>query len=63
MKRLVVLLTGVLLLSACTGDPYRNMYEGIKANSDAKRTPGERAASPSVSYDEYKNARDASPAK
>lgn len=51
-----------LALSACA-DPERNLYEGIKANNDARRSPGERAMTPAPSYDEYKKARDAESAK
>ncbi|OIR19837.1 hypothetical protein GALL_07210 [mine drainage metagenome] len=52
-----------LLLTACDADPARNMYEGIKSNNDAKRTPDERAMAPAPSYDEYKKERDAQSAR
>ncbi len=52
-----------LLLAACDADPARNMYEGIKSNNDAKRTPDERAMAPAPSYDEYKKERDAQSAR
>lgn len=55
MKRFILL--SVLLLSACA-DPARNLYEGIKASNDAKRTPQERAMTPAPSYDAYKKERD-----
>ncbi len=42
-----------LLLVGCA-NPARNLYEGIKGNHDAKRTPMERAVSPTPSYNEYK---------
>lgn len=48
----MVMLLG-LVLAACA-DPARNLYEGIKASNDAKRTPSERAISPAPSYDQYK---------
>lgn len=51
------------LLAACTSDPYQGLYEGIKGNNDAKRTPAERATTPSPSYDTYKKERDAQSAK
>lgn len=54
---LLLLLTG-LLLSACGGDPYRNLYEGIKAQNDAHRTPQERAMTPAPGYDAYKKERE-----
>lgn len=55
MKRFLLL--SALLLSACA-DPARNLYEGIKASNDAKRTPQERAMTPAPSYDAYKKERD-----
>jgi len=42
----------VLMLVGCA-DPARNLYEGIKANNDAKRTPSEQAVTPAPSYDTY----------
>lgn len=48
-----------LALSACA-DPSRNLYEGIKANNDAKRSPNERAMTPAPSYDQYKKERESS---
>lgn len=57
MRHLFFLLTA-LLLAACTNDPYQGIYEGIKSNNDAKRTPTERATAPVPSYDEYKKERD-----
>jgi hypothetical protein len=62
MKRMLPLIV-VLLLAACGEDPYRGVYEGIKSNNDAKRTPAERANAPVPSYDEYKNERDSESAK
>ncbi|MFA6119949.1 MAG: hypothetical protein WCT35_09065 [Sideroxydans sp.] len=43
-----------LVLVGCA-DPARNLYEGIKASNDAKRTPNEQAVTPAPSYDTYKN--------
>ena len=56
MRRYALLLSA-LALSACA-DPARNLYEGIKSNSDAQRSPSERAITPAPSYDEYKKERD-----
>ena len=50
-------LLAALLLTACS-DPARNLYEGIKNNNDAKRTPADRAMNPTPSYDEYKKERE-----
>ncbi|GAB4122681.1 MAG: hypothetical protein Fur0026_14670 [Sideroxydans sp.] len=60
MKRLLIL--SALLLTACA-DPARNLYEGIKAGNDAKRTPMERAAQPTPTYDSYKKSREAAEAE
>lgn len=60
MKSLIALLA-VLALSACSSDPYRNLYDGIQTNNDAKRTPSERAMTPTPSYDEYKKEREGAP--
>lgn len=58
MKPLSVLcLLATAALSACSSDPYQGLYEGIKAQNEAKRTPQERAMNPAPSYDEYKKAR------
>jgi hypothetical protein len=57
MKYLIALLT-ISMLSACA-DPARNLYNGIKANNDAGKTPEQRATTPTPSYDEYKKERDA----
>lgn len=56
MRYLLVLLTA-LLLAACA-DPYRNLYDGIQNNNDVKRSPNERAISPTPGYDEYKKERE-----
>ncbi|MBI4808965.1 MAG: hypothetical protein HY799_08470 [Nitrosomonadales bacterium] len=61
MKYLPVILAA-LALTACA-DPERNLYEGIKTNNDAKRSPNERAMTPAPTYDEYKKERDAQSAK
>jgi len=47
----------LVTLAGCA-DPARNLYEGIKSSNDAKRTPDERAISPTPGYDEYKKERD-----
>lgn len=51
--KLFHLLLLALLLTACS-DPSRNLYEGIRNNNDARRSPAERAMKPMPSYDEYK---------
>jgi hypothetical protein len=61
MRYLLALLIA-LTLTACA-DPARNLYDGIKIGNDAKRTPDERAISPTPSYDEYKKERDTQNAK
>ena len=59
MKRILLVLTA-LLLTACS-DPARNLYNVIKNNNDAKRSPTERAMTPTPSYDEYKKEREGKP--
>jgi hypothetical protein len=59
MNRFLFLLFS-LLLAACS-DPARNLYDGIKTNNDAKRSPTERAMTPTPSYDEYKKEREGKP--
>jgi hypothetical protein len=61
MRYLIAILAAAAL-TACA-DPARNLYEGIKASNDAKRTPNERAASPAPGYDEYRKERDTTQAK
>jgi uncharacterized lipoprotein YajG len=56
MKPLLILLTA-FLLAACS-DPSRNLYDGIQKNNDAKRSPNERAMTPTPGYDEYKKERE-----
>lgn len=56
MKPALILFAG-FALSACA-DPYRNLYEGIKSQNDAHRTPQERAMTPAPSYDAYKKERE-----
>lgn len=55
--RHILLLLAVLGLGACS-DPSRNLYEGIKANNEARRSPTERAMTPAPGYDEYRKERD-----
>lgn len=45
-------------LTACSDDPYRDMYEGIRQQRDAEHAPRERAMKPSPSYDKYKRERE-----
>ena len=56
MRRLLVLLAS-LALAGCA-DPARNLFDGIKSQNEAKRSPGERAMTPAPSYDEYKKERE-----
>jgi hypothetical protein len=53
----LILLTGIML-SACRGDPYQGLYEGIKAQNESRKTPQERAITPTPSYDAYKKERE-----
>jgi len=55
-------LLALLLLAACA-DPARNLYEGIRSNNEAKRTPAERAVQPSPDYDSYRRAVEGDDAK
>lgn len=50
--KMLWILSGLMLVGCA--DPARNLYEGIKANNDAKRTPNEQAVTPTPSYDTYK---------
>jgi hypothetical protein len=54
----VLIVLGGCMLSACSGDPYQGLYEGIKAQNEAKRTPQERAMTPAPGYDAYKKERE-----
>lgn len=56
--RTLYLILATLMLTACA-DPARNLYDGIKANNDAKRSPQERAMTPTPTYDEYRKEREA----
>lgn len=56
MRYLFAILT-TLALTACA-DADRNLYDGIKANNEAKRSPNERAMTPAPTYDEYKKERE-----
>ena len=58
----LILLAGIGL-SACRGDPYQPLYEGIKGQNESQRTPQERAMTPAPSYDAYKKERDPNPGK
>jgi len=55
-------LLALLLLAACA-DPARNLYEGIRSNNEAQRTPAERAAQPSPDYDSHARAVEGDDAK
>jgi hypothetical protein len=60
VKRILLLLAVLGLAAACS-DPYRRIYENMRSVRDSKRTPAERAISPSPSYDEYKKEREGKP--
>jgi hypothetical protein len=55
--RYLTAILALLALSACA-EPSRNLYEGIKSNNDAKRSPNERAMTPAPGYDEYRKERE-----
>ena len=55
--RYLIAILAALALTACE-NPARNLYEGIKASNDAKRTPNERAMTPAPSYDAYRKERE-----
>lgn len=59
----LLVLLALTSLTACGGDPYQRLYEGIKSQNEAKRTPQEKAMTPAPSYDAYKKERDAQSAK
>lgn len=50
-----------ITLAACSSNFTQGIYEGIKAQNDAKRSPQERAMTPAPSYDEYKKERENTP--
>jgi hypothetical protein len=57
MKRLsLVTIMAGLMLAGCD-DPARSLYDGIRNNNEAHRTPQQREMRPSPSYDEYTRER------
>ncbi|MEI7842474.1 MAG: hypothetical protein WCI39_05525 [Gallionellaceae bacterium] len=58
MSKNVLMALSYLMLSACSSDPYQGLYEGIKSQNEAKRSPQEKAMTPAPSYDTYKNERE-----
>jgi hypothetical protein len=52
----------LLVLTGCA-DPARNLYEGIKQNNDARRTPMERSIQPAPDYDTYHKTLDSNELK
>jgi hypothetical protein len=58
MKRTLTLapLLACLAMAGCD-DPARNLFEGIRNNNEAQRTPQEREMKPAPSYDEYTKER------
>ena len=59
MKKMLVAVPflACLAMAGCD-DPARNLYEGIRNNNEAHRTPEQREMQPAPSYDEYKKERD-----
>lgn len=53
-----LIVLGCCMLASCSSDPYQGLYEGIKAQNEARRTPQERAMTPAPSYDAYKKERE-----
>ena len=51
-------LLALALLAGCSNSMNRNWYEGFKSQSEANRTPAERATEPSPSYDIYTKERE-----
>jgi hypothetical protein len=47
-----------IFLTACSSDPYRGLYEGIKNQNESKKTPQEREMNPTPGYDAYKKERE-----
>ena len=45
-----------LMLAGCD-DPARNLYNGIRNNNEAHRTPEQREMQPAPTYDEYTTER------
>ena len=59
MLRLFKILALIFIVSAmpaCTSS--QAIYEGIKNNNDAQRSPNERAINPAPSYEQYKRERE-----
>jgi hypothetical protein len=56
---ILISLTAAFLTAACSNDPYRGLYEGIKNQNESKKSPQEREMNPSPGYDAYKKERDA----
>ncbi|HEU0187521.1 MAG TPA: hypothetical protein VFR06_06475 [Gallionellaceae bacterium] len=55
---LAILVTMSATLSACSGDPYRGVYEAVKSRNESAQTPTERSVTPTPSYDSYQKERE-----
>ena len=57
---ILLILAAVLGFTAC-GDLYKRIYENTRSVQNSRRTPAERAVSPTPSYDQYKKEREGKP--
>ena len=49
-------LATIIVLTGCAQNPYRAVYEGIRNQQEALKSPSERTLSPPLpSYDSYHN--------
>lgn len=49
-------LLAIVILTGCADNPYRAIYEGIKQQQEAQKSPRERTLStPLPSYDAYRD--------
>jgi hypothetical protein len=53
----LVPLLSCIAMAGCD-DPARNLFEGIRNNNEAHRTPEQREMQPAPSYDQYSKERD-----
>jgi hypothetical protein len=61
MKISLLSICYAISLTACSSNISQGIYESIKAQNDAKRSPQERVMTPAPSYDEYKKERENTP--
>jgi len=57
MKWLSLVTVLACLATAGCEDPARNLFEGIRNNNEAQRTPQEREMQPAPTYGEYTKER------